>query len=84
MWMLQKISHLALEWECWEDSEGKSRKERRKALQDSGEEGMGSGRKNSDVILLHSSSQKKGRQALLSRKAGGGGGGGSWQSQPLG
>lgn len=37
---------------------------------------MGSGRKNSDVILLHSSSQKKGRQALLSRKAGGGGGGG--------
>lgn len=34
--------------------------------------GMGSGRKNSDVILLHSSSQKKGRQALLSRKAGGG------------
>lgn len=82
MWMPQKISHLALEWECLEDSEGKSRKERRKALQDSGEEGMGAGRKNSDVTLLHSGSQKKGGQALLSRKAGGRGE--SWQSQPLG
>lgn len=43
--MLQKISHLALEWECREASEGKSRKERRKKLPGLWGGGHSSGRK---------------------------------------
>lgn len=58
--MLQKTGHLALEREGRKDSEGKSRKKRRKALQDSGEKGMGSRRNGSNVILLLSSSQLSG------------------------
>lgn len=69
MWMLQKISHLALEWERREDSEGKSREERRKALLGLGVgEGTGSGRRGSNVIPV--CFEVKGRQAMLSRKAG--------------
>lgn len=45
MWMLQKISHLALEWECREASEGKSRKERKEKLPGLWGGGRSSGRK---------------------------------------
>lgn len=80
MWMLQKLSHLALEWECREDAEGKSRKKWRKSLQDSGGKGAGSGRKFCDSAPLQL--PEEGGQALLSRKPGGVGK--HWQSQLLG